>query len=225
MGLFGRLLGRLFGGSSQETEEQTKARHAAEAAANGAFDSEKQAALEKLLGRMDDTVLHAIIPFFLGGGLDLYPFSGCIPGTVFVTQELITLNPKERPKKNVRGHFELCACVPPSIKRDDPASLKLINAMLNPTARYASMASLNPGETAEIPGEKEGESIPLMFDLFEAGGGEFKLGSERFHLLLCMALHPTELAFARKNGRGAIVEKLKQAGVYPYSYLNRPPVV
>lgn len=39
------------------------------------YDEAKQTALEKILGKMDDTVGHAIIPFIVGGTVDMYYFS------------------------------------------------------------------------------------------------------------------------------------------------------
>ncbi|MBK7403880.1 MAG: hypothetical protein IPJ41_04400 [Phycisphaerales bacterium] len=52
----------------------------ADSAADEAFADAKQAALERPLGPMDEMVVHSLIPFFLGGGLDLYTFSKCMPG-------------------------------------------------------------------------------------------------------------------------------------------------
>ena len=48
-------------------------------------------ALERTLGPMDDTVLHALIPFELGGFLDLYTFSKCIPGTVIAIRRALVV--------------------------------------------------------------------------------------------------------------------------------------
>ena len=99
--------------------------------------------------------------------------------------------------------------------------------MLNPIARYASMASLNPGETAEIPGEDDGESLPIIFDRFSPNGGaaDLEFAGEKCHLLLCMALHHSELAFARAHGGAELIAKLRAAKVYPYSNLDRKAVV
>ncbi len=189
-----------------------------------AFDQAKQAALERTLGPMDDTVYHSIIPFFLGGGLDLYAFSKCIPGVVLVTQELVTHETSNRPKPGREGYFELAACTPPHKRRDDPEIMKLVNSMLNPTARYASMAPLNPNETAEIP-QSKGSHLPVVFDRFCPRGEDFVIGEERLHLLLCIAIHPSELAHARTHGSKDLLDRLKKANVHPYSYLDRAPVV
>lgn len=203
-------------------KKKTKEDEAAEDA--DAFAQAKQDALDRTLGTMDDMVMHAIIPFAIGGGLDLYPFSKCIPGTVIATQELIGPGKKERPKKGKAGYFERVACLPPGKTMDDKPALQLINSMLNPIARYSFMASLNPGETAELPTEEDQPNLPVCFDAFK-GKAPFEVKGEKFHLLLCIALHQSELDYARENTTEDLLEKLKQAGVYPYSYLDRKPVV
>ncbi len=194
-------------------------------AAETAFSEAKQAALERTLGPMDDTVLHALIPFELGGFLDLYTFSKCIPGTVIATQELIACDPKRRTKKGKFGHYELVACLPPGRSRDDAGSLDLINPLLNVVARYAFHAKLNAGETAEVPTSEDGPMQPIMFGAFEGNGTPFDVMGERFGLLLVMPLHASELAFARSTGTPALIEKLKDAAAWPYADLSRPAVV
>lgn len=197
---------------------------AAVAMTDDQFADAKQAALERSLGPMHKTVLHAIIPFYLGGGLDLYPFMKCIPGTVFATQELIGRSPKERTKPGKRGHFELVACLPPKKTMSDKRGMSLINGLLNPTAMYAFEVPLNPGETAEIPSD-DGGTTAMLLDLFGPLREPLCVGKEEFHLLLCMAIHPTELEYARKRGTSKLIGLLKQHGAYPYSDLSRKPVV
>jgi hypothetical protein len=175
---------------------------------------------------MDDMVLHAIIPFFLGGGLDLYTFSKCIPGTVFATQELITRDKQSRPKKGKAGYFELVACLPPGSKQvEENDGIRLVNRILNPVAMYASMAALSPGETAELPGEDGEPSQPLLLDAFNPKSVPFEFNGEKFALLLCMPITHDELAFARSEGSAALLAKLQATGAYPYADIKRPSVV
>jgi hypothetical protein len=48
------------------------------------------AALTPILGKPADTVLHAVIPFQLGGGADVLPFSDFTSGTTYVTDGVMT---------------------------------------------------------------------------------------------------------------------------------------
>lgn len=195
------------------------------------FYEAKQAALEHSLGKMHGTVMHAIIPFDMGGGLDLYRFDHALPGRVYATQELIGIARSERPKKSGIGYCELVACVPPakgarkSTKKWDESETELVNSLLNPIANYAFHAAVSPGETAEIPGDEGEENQCVVFDEFDTKGKPFEFAGERFGLLLCIRVLPSELAFARKKSGAALIEKLKAANVYPYSNLDRTPVV
>jgi len=191
-----------------------------------AFAEQLQAALVTMLGPMDDMVLHALIPFHISdsGMLDQYTFSKCIPGTVVVTQELITPNRKNRPKKGRAGYFELAMCLPPGQDPLEKDAQSLLAPLLNSAARYSYHAAFGPGETAEIPWNEQGDTLAILFDNFNPKGAEFRVGAEIFHLLLIMVIHPTELAFARAEGTGELIERLKKAKAYPYSDLSRRPV-
>jgi hypothetical protein len=223
------MFGWLFGKKKKHgAQEEPDPADAAEQAADEAFGKAKEEALERVLGPMDDTVFHAIIPFFIGGTLDLYTFSKCIPGTAFVTQELIVRLKEDRPKPGRTGYFELVACLPPGVSREDEEGLSLIQSVLDPIARYASMAALNPNETAEIPQEDGEPTLPIIFDRFTPpppGNGDLDFAGEKCHLLLCIAVHHSELAFARNNGGAELIAKLKAAKAYPYSDLKRKAAV
>jgi hypothetical protein len=175
---------------------------------------------------MDDPVLHAIIGFEVGGALDMYLFSQCVPGaTVIATQELIGRDRKRRPKKNRQGYYELVICLPRGKSPEDESAMSLIRPLLNIIAMYSFEAALNPGETAEVPAGDNDELIPVIFDAFEPKGVPFEFEGERFGLLLVIPVHPSELAFARAESSETLIEKLKAADAYPYADFSRPAVV
>jgi len=43
--------------------------------------------------------------------------------------------------------------------------------------------------------------------------------------LLCIEIFRSEMEYSRKYGSRSLLTKLKEAGFYPYSDLNRKPVV
>ncbi len=210
------MFGWLFG--KKETKNEA-------AAADEAFDTGKEEALGRVLGPHDDQVLHAIIPFAIGGTLDLYPFSSCIPGTVYVTQELIGRTKADRPKRGTDGYFELAMCRKMPASEDSEDGIGLVSQMLNPVARYSFMAQLGPMQTAELPTEKDDQTQPVFFYNFKPKGAPFSFAGEDFCLLLCVTIFHFELAFARKSNVEALVKLLQQAGEFPYSTLERDPVV
>lgn len=218
-------LRRLFGGGKQHLADEPSE---AEIEAQRLFDEQKQASLDSALGKMEDMVVHAIIPFFIGGGLDLYRFRRHIPGTLYVTQELFTRNKADRPKRSGGKYFELAVAF-----RDDedmavddnlPPSTVKASELLNPIAHYVSEVSLKPGETAEVPGEDGEPNTCLLFSELDLHGKSLAVNGEPFFLLCVTQIHPSELELARKDGSEMLIERLKAKGYFPYSDLDRPPV-
>jgi hypothetical protein len=68
-------------------------------------DELKSKGLENVLGKMHELVGHAIIPFDVGGAVDMYYFPHHIPGTGFATMELIQPD-GTGPKPNRIGTYE-----------------------------------------------------------------------------------------------------------------------
>lgn len=118
----------------------------------------KTEVMEATLGREHDIVMHAIIPYGLGGGLDLYYFPSGIPGTAVATKELSAL-PNVGSSNSVYHSYELVMFTrhPLSIKdaKDEETPFgqahSNINAILNAIAPYSEQAEINPFETCEFP--------------------------------------------------------------------------
>jgi hypothetical protein len=219
------------------------------------FQNSKQEGMERVFGPLHEIVFHAIIPFLAGGGVDMYPFCQCIPGTVFATMELVGPD-GSGPKPNRLGTYELVACtrhqVPPKSLEDSKRILKQLKESLesgNPsgynkieqtafdkindriykiltlTARFSFEAKLEPNETAEIPGDENEPGCCLIFDEFRPNGKRFEIVGKPYGLLLCMEIYPSEMRYAMQNGGKKLIDKLRAAGVYPYSDMDRSPVV
>src|SRR5690606_36004993 len=52
------------------------------------WDDKKSALMVEILGAEHDRVMHAVFPYALGGGLDLYYYPNGIEGTAIATKEL-----------------------------------------------------------------------------------------------------------------------------------------
>jgi hypothetical protein len=191
---------------------------------------DKQAGLENLLGKMHDLVGHSIIPFSLGGAVDMYYFPNHIKGTGFATMEL--LDPDGNgPMPNRIGTYELVAFTKYEYVNTEDVQLPFnliqnkICGIFTTVASYSFEDVLNPNETCEMPGEEGEENICLVFDVYRPGDKEFNVGQRKHHLLLCIQIFKSEMEFAMENGSEELFVKLKDAGFYPYSDLDRPPVV
>jgi hypothetical protein len=195
----------------------------------------KKLALERILGSMDDTVGHALIPFCVGGALDRYYFSKAMPGTVFVTMELIEPD-GTGPQPSRMGTYELVACTRLSRvvqrKGESPDSEAMRAAyeetenrlwgILNSIASYSYQAVLGPGETAEIPGDKNNYCV--LFDQYPLTV-PFEVSGRLHGLLLVIEVYRSEMEYAMAHGSAGLLEKLKMVGAYPYADLDRTPVV
>lgn len=196
----------------------------------GIWFDDKSALMEERLGREHDMVMHAIIPFAVGGGLDLYYYPNGIPGTAMATKEL-SEKPKKGSSNDVYRCYELVMFTRRKLDMDaveDESSdfgriHTVISAVLNCVARYSFEAKLNPSDTCEFPEEMDTVGGRcLIFDGYPSCPEEKK---EDFGLLAVIEVFRSEMEYAQKHGGAKLIGKLKAKGHYPYSDLDREPVV
>jgi hypothetical protein len=191
----------------------------------------KEKALARILGPMHNLVGHAIIPFQIGGAVDMYYFPNGIPGTGFATMELIEPD-GSGPKPNRIGTYELVAFtklkIPPGQQTDTNSPFHKIErhmcGILTAVGRFSYEEVLNPGETCELPGEKGQPTKCLIFDEYRKPGAPFEVNGQKHCLLLCMEIFRSEMEYAMQHGSAPVLKKLKEKGYYPYSDLDREPV-
>jgi hypothetical protein len=190
----------------------------------------KMAGLEFVLGKSHNIVGHALIPFDLGGAVDMYYFPNCNKGTGFVTMELIQPD-GTGPIPNRLGTYELVAFtklgyIESSIE-NNPFNLieRRICKIFTSIGNYSFQAKLEPFDTCEVP-QKEGEpNICLIFSEYKPEGKDFKIGDRKHGLLLIMEVFRPEMEYAMKYGTKVLIEKLNEKGYYPYSDLDRDSVI
>jgi hypothetical protein len=191
-------------------------------------DELKEEGLQIVLGKVHNMVGHAIIPFDVGGAVDMYYFPNHIQGTGFATMELIDPN-GNGPMPNEFGTYELVAFTKEPYNEDEQiqTAFNLIERRICGTfttiGRYSSQAVLRPNQTCEIPTDNE-ENQYLIFDNYQPSSKTFRIGERKHHLLLCLEIFRSELEFARENGSPELLSLLKQKNIYPYSDLDRDPV-
>ncbi|MES2982911.1 MAG: hypothetical protein V4727_11405 [Verrucomicrobiota bacterium] len=159
-----------------------------EEAASQWYD-EKSAYMEAVLGKEHDMVMHAIIPYAVGGGLDLYYYPNGIEGVGIATKEVSDL-PDQGSSNKQFDQYELVMFTRHQLNLDIAKDKSTafgkahsnINSILNCIAPYSAQATLNHNETCEFPAEMEGLGGKCL--IFQAYGwtGETKiraLGSDR----------------------------------------------
>jgi hypothetical protein len=190
----------------------------------------KQKGIENILGDMHNIVGHAIIPFEVGGADDMYYFFNHIPGTGFATMELLNFKGSIS-KPNKLGTYELVAFTKYeyNTNAENPTPFDKIErrmcGLFTAIGSYSNQAVFNPKETCEIPTGENEENAYVVFDNYQPADKKFVIGKKVHHLLLCLCVFKSEMEFARTNGSDQLFARLKAAGHYPYSDLDREPVV
>lgn len=217
-------------GPARDVATEAEVRAAEEELARGnEWYERKTAFMEETLGKEHNMVMHVMIPFCVGGALDLYYYPNGTPGTAIATKELAE-RPEQGPSNTAYRSYELVRFTKHAISLGDVGDLSTpfgradrnISAILNAVARYAPSARLNPGNTCEFP---EGDSRVSGKCLFLDGfTGDAKGAPYDFGLMLVIEIFRSEMDFARKNGAQALFQRLKKADHYPYSDMDRKPV-
>jgi hypothetical protein len=200
---------------------------AAEEEAEQRWHDHRAALMEELLGKEHDLVGHSVVPYALGGSLDLHYYPNGLAGTAIATQELA----EEGTANRVFRCYELVMFtrhpVDLVVAKDVGAPFgqmhKVISAFLNVLAPYSAKATLNPNDTCEFPAD-----IPtvggrcMIFDGYPSYSDDCE--PAEFGLLVVIEVFRSEMEYACRNGGGRLLERLKAKGHYPYSDLFRQPV-
>ena len=171
----------------------------------------RQTALEGVLGKSDGRVLHAAVPFNLGGQADVLVFRNHIPGQVAATCELLG-EPSQ--KQNALGTFELAVAQ----REDHDWGPSVISHL----ARYTCERKVGLGNTMDL-----GANFPkrsTMAGLLFAAYGRFEYGGTKAGILLCIAITRQEMEVCQAGQTKQVFAALKSSGVYPYSDLFRASV-
>ncbi len=215
-------LKRFFGSKKPPSED-------VEAAIASKWYEQKSSLMEGILGKEHDMVMHAIIPYAVGGGLDLYYFPHGVPGTGIATKELSEM-PGEGSRNNTFDCYELAMFTKHSLDLDAAKSDEHpfgiahsnINTILNFIAPYSAQATLNPRETCQFPQDMERVGGKCL--IFDAYRSATDTAAGSFGILATIEVFRSEMAYAREHGGEALLTLMKTAGHYPYSDLDRSPV-
>lgn len=189
----------------------------------------KTALMVASLGKEFDMVMHAMIPYAIGGGLDLYYYPNGRPGTAIATKELSEA-PNEGSSNDVYRCYELVMFTKHRLDldaaKDETTSFgeahRNINTILNLIARYSAQAKLNPNETCEFPaGMDYVGGKCLIFDGYACHSDDVV---KNFGLLAIIEIFRSEMEYSRERGGAKLIQRLKSKKHYPYSDLDREPV-
>lgn len=221
IGIFKKLFGR-------ESNPINEAIDATEDA--GLWRQHKSQMMESILGKEHPRPSKARIPFSIGGCVDLHYYPAGIPGTGIATKELSEIA-GAGPSNRQLSCYELVMFTRQPLdlgRAQDPETPfgqvhERIRQILIPLARYSSMAELNAHEVLTLPADLKGVGgACLVFDEYARRSDD--LVSD-FGLLVVIEVFREEMSFALENGVENLLGLLKDAGHYPYTDLDRKPVV
>ena len=181
----------------------------------------------ELLAQEHDLVMHAVIPYSLDGGLDLYCFGLVIADTAIANRELCEV-PDEGESNDDFENYELVMFTRHRISLDDASDESTpsgqahyqIKVILNRLRPYSAEGALNAFETCEFRPEIETVGVScLIFDDYGGRPADNPVG-----LLAAIRIHRSEMDFARASGVENLKFKLKKAGYDPCSDLCLPAV-
>jgi hypothetical protein len=169
------------------------------------------AALRSVLGPSDVRILTSPIPFYLGGSADVLTFRQHTEGVCYVTAGIIG---DGCGKPNELGQYELMICL------REPA--EWAPNLISNLAKYTTEAVLKPGDTMDIaPALPQPTRLEhLLFVPY----AKIAVEDEEAAVMLCLGITSDEYDCARKQGSEVIVDRLKQANVYPFTDLARESV-
>ena len=176
----------------------------------------RQAALEALLGKADDAILHSWVPIYLGGRADVLTFHDPPGGGVaYVTAGLA--HTSHQPPSTI-GNYELMV----RTRGDEDWAGGLIANLSN----YTLKSPLNPNDTIDL-GEHQppGHTVRALLALEGEPPIRFDLLGKRYAVLVLIGITTTELAACRGGRTREVIAALRAGEVLPFTDLKRPPVL
>lgn len=188
----------------------------------------KKSKLDAVLGKADERVLHFMIADPDRGPFDTVFYRNDVPGTGMATCQLARLDGTGL-SNSVFQTYEMIIFTRETYGAEedleDVAGKSpggLLRAAMSALAAYAISAQLEPGSTLEFPADYDEYVGGRCFIVDSYKSDEF---DGEFGLMLVIEIHRDEMAFAMENHGSVLLAKLVDAGVYPYSDMNRVSVL
>lgn len=191
---------------------------------------DKDLLMESILGTEHSSAWFSLIPYTLGGSLNQHYYPNGIKGTAIATKQL-ALHVEHVPMNDKYSLYELVMFTQAVIEREQEGDKSLnfeqacshFSEILNVLAPYCIKNKVNPYHTAETPAElSEIGGKCFIFSDYKSNSEAYK---QHFGMMLVMEIFPSELEYARQHGGERLIKLLKEHNHYPYSDMNRMPIV
>ena len=192
------------------------------------FYDKKSKWMERVIGKEHDMVFHAIFPYEIGGPVDVYIYPKKGFGTTLGTKEMVSWGSQECLPFDGQ-YYEVAMVTKHDVSNDEnsPFSKAMIRfrKLMTMAARYSGQAVLKSLDTVEMPTGEEGEETACaVFYEINRKSRSFIDGIP-FTVQYIIEVHPSEMLYARNHGTEKLITLMKEKGVFPFSDLDRNPVV
>ena len=187
------------------------------------FYEAKSAWMETILGQEYEMVMHAIIPYEVGGPVDVYMYPNHVDGTVLATKEMVSHGGQECLPFD--GQFyEVAMAVKSKIDaaEDSEFSRSMVRCrkIMTMASRYSGSATLKSGDTVEVPmGDGEDNACALFWEVDK--GKRTHICGRPMTVQYIIEVLRDEMEYAQRHGSENLITLLKQQGIFPSSDLNR----
>jgi hypothetical protein len=165
-----------------------------------------------LFGPSDGMVLHALIPLFLGGQADVLTFPSFPGGIAYVTEDLVEFS-DDHSESHRAQQIALCVREPSTI---------LANA-LSSLGKYFYENLVNEGDTIGL-GDDQPHDVSIRA-LIVWTYAHMTLRGRQIPIRMLTGITQDELDYRWTHGPHALIDKLRQARVYPFTDLHRRSVL
>ncbi|MCZ2721955.1 hypothetical protein O1D97_09905 [Marinomonas sp. 15G1-11] len=186
------------------------------------WSKEKDTILEDMLGKPHSISYFSLIPYEIGGNLNLFYYPDSPFGTAIVTKQLSQVT-KPCVSNNEYKSFELAMYTnldPEAVIAMEQQEVVNIANTLNKIAQYSSHTQIDSGAIIEFPAEEADQEGEYFIVLAMTGGADNKFG-----IMSPIQIFPVEMDYAQEFGISELITKLNDANHYPYSDMSRDPVV
>jgi hypothetical protein len=178
-----------------------------------AFYRQLFAPLEVELGPVEPTTIAAIIGFDLGGPLSFSTFKTQTAGPC-ITYVSCELAIREEQHPSEFGRYELLAT---------SDNEEWVRSIVSEIGRMTLGTVFGHGHTMDIGPWVEGGD-PIQGVVFERVAS-VRIEGQPFAILRVIGVTRDELEFAQSSGVDVLISKLRQANVYPCTFVRRPGIL
>lgn len=196
----------------------------------GTLITDRVAALEEVFGEHDDYIVSPL-PFPMGGNPTVVGFPHAVPNAVAYCTHEMTGDWGSGQQHGPHGEYEFVIVAPTEGPLSPhhqgpgkPFDVGPAVSILHGLARYSLTLKFLPGETIGPLDPSLAPMTNVLFIDLTTPKRPFQIDGKTYGLTLAYLITDAEAELKRKIGHVEFTKRLRAAGVYPVSSLDRPSI-